>query len=323
MVYVNKYDRIAAYIFKQHGMKFETAERAGGWTNSVWINGDAVLRLSNEKDGDRIRREIERAKFLPSLIGYPPNIATGITEGYEWSLSKRIQGQPLSSVWDRLHWAEKATVVKQIFNIMNALHFVEVRQVEHLTLHRAWYSAFDMDESFADIKRYVAQNIFTVDQDRVLRDILEQFYKWKISAAPVLNHGDITTDNLLWHDGTIVSLLDFEHSAIAPRQLDLHSLVNLALVPYDEARSTDVVLMAEKNPETQQYVEEMIGLFKPLLSEQSDKALFLGYNVLFRQRFLEFWLHEPNGELEQCDAYQKLISLMDRNGGYLSALLDG
>jgi len=204
---------------------------------------------------------------------------------------------------------------------MHAVHSVEVSKIEQLTLRQAWYSAFDINESFADVERYVTQKIFTAHQSRVFRDILEQFYNWNQYVAPVLNHGDMTTDNLLWHDGNIVSLLDFEHAAIAPRQLDLHSLVNLALVPYDEASSTDVVLMADQNPKTQQYVEEMIQLLKPLLREQSSKALFLGYAVLFRQRFLDFWLKDPKGELNACDAYQKLVSLLDGKGGYLSVLL--
>jgi hypothetical protein len=112
-----------------------------------------------------------------------------------------------------------------------------------------------------------------------------------------------------------VSLLDFEHSVIAPRQLDVHSLVNLALIP------NDVILFTEDNSEIQAYVNDMIDLFKPYLSKQSEWDLLMGYNVLFRQRFLEFWLDEPGKDIKQCDAYQKMLSLSDGNGGYLSVLL--
>ena len=309
------HDDIAADIFQQYGLEFATAERAGGWTNAVWLNGGVVLRLSNQEGSDRIRRETQRAKMLPASVGYPVNIATGVTDGYEWSLSKRIQGKVLSEVWGGLSWPEKSAAVKQILDIMNSVHSVDVGKVERLTLRRAWYSAFDRETSLADIDRYVTQKIFTSGQGRILRDILEQFYKWNNSVVPVLNHGDITMDNLLWHEGNVVSLLDFEHSVIAPCQLDIHSLVNLALIPYDE------ILLDEKEPETQQYVKEMVPLFKPFLSKQSDKELFMGYNVLFRQRFLEFWLENPEGEIERCDAYQKLLSLTDGNGGYLAGLL--
>ena len=83
-------EKIAAGIFQQHGLRFENAERAGGWTNAVWFNGDCVLRLSTEKDTDRIRREIEKCKMLPPSVGYPINIAAGVTNGHEWTLSKRV-----------------------------------------------------------------------------------------------------------------------------------------------------------------------------------------------------------------------------------------
>ena len=128
-------------------------------------------------------------------------------------------------------------------------------------------------------------------------------------------------DNLIWHEGNVVSMLDFEHSVIAPRQLDIHSLVNLAFIPYDEVTSMDMILLTEKNQEICDYVAELILLFKPFLSEQSDKDLFLGYSVLFRQRFLEFWLDKPQEDIGQCDAYQKLLSFGDGNGGYFAKLI--
>lgn len=318
---MDKYEKIAADIFRQYGLGFETAERAGGWTNAVWLNGDFALRLSKETNSDKIRREIERSRTLPLSVGYPKNIATGVNDGYEWSLSERVQGNVLSSVWNDLNWTEKAKAVKQILNIIHGVHSVSVNAIEHITLKTAWYNTFEKEKSLADIERYKMTKIFTPEQCHVLNDILERFYKWSTVVSPVLCHGDITVDNLLWNDGNVISLLDFEHSVIAPRQLDIHSIVNLALIPYDEILSTDVILLSNERPEIQEYAAKMIPLFKPYLSEQSEKDLFMGYNVLFRQRFLEFWLDEPGKDIKQCDAYQKLLSLSDGNGGYLSVLL--
>ena len=311
---MTEHEKMATDIFKQHGLKFETAERAGGWTNAVWLNGDYALRLSKKKDSDIIQREVARAKTLPPIVGYPKNITTGVADGYEWSLSMRVLGVPLSSVWDSLSWHEKAKAVKQALCIADSVHSVPVCDVESITLCSAWYNPFDKGSSLADIERYITEEIFTPKQGRNLQTILECFYEAN-HISPVLCHGDITTDNLLWHEGNVVSLLDFEHSVIAPRQLDIHSLVNLALIPYD------VILFTEEMPEAQAYVKEMIALFRPYLSTQSDKDLFMGYNVLFRQRFLEFWLANPTGEIEQCDAYIKLALLSDGDNGYLLPLL--
>ena len=316
---MNEYEKIAADIFKKHGLDFATAERAGGWTNAVWLNGDYAMRLSMNKGSDIIQREIARAKSLPVSVGYPKNIATGVANRYEWSLSERINGVPLSNVWNNFDWLEKENTVRQILDIVSGVHSVPVAEVESITLRTAWYNSFDKDSSLAEINGYVSQKLFTPRQGQVLCEILERFYK-NINTSPVLCHGDITTDNLLWHDGTVVSLLDFEHAVIAPRQLDIHSLVNLALIPYDETVGSHIILSIEENPEIQAYADKMIALFKPYLSNQSEKDLFMGYNVLFRQRFLEFWLANPEGVIEKCDAYNMLKLLSDNDGGYLKPL---
>ena len=299
-----KLEKIAAGIFQQHGLRFEDAERAGGWTNAVWFNGDCVLRLSTEKGGDRIRCETEKCKMLPTAVGYPANIAAGVTDGYEWALSKRVQGKTLSDVWENLNWTEKAETVKQVFQIIDSVHSVDIAKVENLTLRRAWYNAFDKNKSFADIERYAEQNMFTAEQVRSLHDVLERFYTWHISVTPVFNHGDITMDNLIWHEVNVVSLLDFEHSVIAPPQLDLHSMVN-EFISGNEAE--------------REYIESIKDLYKALLSQESERDLLTGYSFLFYQHFFDSWLEEPEGEIEQCGAYQKLLSIS--NGRYLSELL--
>jgi len=312
---MDEHQKIASQIFEQHGLKFKTAERAGGWTNAVWYNGDFVLRLSLSKNSDRIRREVELAGLLPQSVGYPTIITTGVTHGYEWSFSNRIRGKNLSDVWNNLSLQEKAKAVEQILDMMKAIHSIDVHKAEHLSLRRAWYNPFIKNESIADIERYVSQEVFTAQQGNVLCGIIENFYQCLENAEPVLNHGDITMDNILWHEGEVVSLMDFEHSSISPSQLDLHSIINLALVP------DDVLLIAEHKKETEQYIDDMINLFRPMLTQECDKDLLLGYAILFRQRFLEFWLNAPKGELHQVDAYQKILSLCDGDGGYLFELI--
>ncbi|MCL2421859.1 MAG: phosphotransferase [Defluviitaleaceae bacterium] len=304
---------IAAEIFRQYDLSFETAKRAGGWTNAVWLNGDVVLRLSLTKDSNKIRREVELAQLFPKVVGYPSIITTGITDGFEWSLSKRISGVNLSDVWSELSWQERAKAVHQIFDIMQAVHSVDISRVEHLSLRRSWYSAFAKTESVAEIESYVSQKYFTVGQGRNLCDIVENFYNQLGQTPLVLNHGDITMDNILWHEGEVVSLMDFEHSAISASQMDLHSMINLALIPDDDVLKSDA--------ETSNYIEDMVKSFKPTMTRPGDKDLLLGYAFLFRQRFFEFWLNSPEGDINKVDAYQKLLSLSGGDGGFMKAFL--
>ncbi len=60
-----------------------------------------------------------------------------------------------------------------------------------------------------------------------MSDIFMKFWHKLSKATVVLNHGDITRDNILWNEGKILSLMDFEHSVIAPAEIDLNSFINL------------------------------------------------------------------------------------------------
>ncbi|MCL2406555.1 MAG: aminoglycoside phosphotransferase family protein [Defluviitaleaceae bacterium] len=295
---MTEHDKIATKVFEQYGLNFADAERAGGWINTVWLNGDHALRLSADKGGDRLRREVARCRHLPPSVGYPANIATGETDGYEWSLSKRVQGKPLSNIWNELPYSQKSDAVMQILSIMNDVHSVQIDKIEAITPKTSWYNSFDKKSSFADAERYIELGIFTPAIKNAFCEILELFFAQLDTADNVLCHGDITANNLLWNDNKIVSLLDFEHAVIAPRQLDVHSVVNLC-------DGLDIG-----------------NLFKPYLYTQKDKNLFIGYSILFQQRFLEFWIAHPLCDISKCDPYNRLLQLCDTNHGYLSELIN-
>lgn len=312
---MNEQERIALEIFNEYGLDFKTAVRAGGWTNAVWLNGDLALRLSFKRDSHRIRQEVRLSEYLPDAIGYPVNIAVGITDGYEWSLSKRIHGKNLSEIWSNLDWKERTETIRQILSKIELLHKVDISRIENLSNRNAWYSSFNAQQTYSCLERYKYEKIFSAEQIDVFYDILEGFWEKHNLAAHVLNHGDITMDNLLWSNGSIVSLMDFEHSVIAPSELDLHSLINLAFFS-DESN----ILSACSIEEYSQYKNDVIVLLKPMLENDYSTNLILGYAILFRMRFLEFWLENPEEKLEKLDAYNKLLSLADGKGGYLSEI---
>jgi aminoglycoside phosphotransferase (APT) family kinase protein len=303
-----KVEKIASHIFEMYGLSFETASRAGGWTNAVWLNGDLALRLSLKKDTDRIRREVQLSLMFPSIVGYPVNISTGVIEGYEWSISKRIKGINLSEAWPGLTWAERTNAIKQIREIIQGVHAVDTSKVKDLSSRNPWYSSLDAYETLSRFKYYSEEGIFTSEQVEALLEILKRFWNKLPTAPHVLNHGDITMDNLLWCEGRIVSLMDFEHSVITPSELDLQSLINLALFSQENNLANDCNIQ-----EYLQYKNDVIELIRPMLTNSHSADLILGFAILYRQRFLEFWLEDPRGELEKLDAYNKLCSLADGN----------
>lgn len=313
---MNIHERIATEIFNKYGLDFKNAERAGGWTNAVWLNGDLALRLSFKKDSDRIRREVRLSEYLPDVIGYPVNIAVGLTDGYEWSLSKRIYGSNLSEVWSNLDWKERTEIIQQITRIMELLHKVDVSKIENMSSKKAWYTSFNVQETYSCLEKYMDKKIFSSEQIDALYGILERFWEKHNSKTHVLNHGDITMDNLLWCNGKIVSLMDFEFSVIAPSELDLHCLINLAFFSDESKLIGDCSIQ-----EYQQYKNDVIELLKPMLANSGSVDLILGYAALFRMRFLELWLEDPEGKLKELDAYNKLLSLANGKGGYLSEII--
>lgn len=311
---MNEHEKRAQEIFRQHGMTMVEAVRAGGWTNAVWLNGGFALRLSLTEGSDRIRREVALSQSLPIQVGYPPNIAAGVIDGHEWSLSKRIQGRPLSDVWAGLSWEDRRNLVFQILKIMEHVHSAPVAAVEPLSKRRAWYDAFSRIESMASIDQYARDSLFTNRQAALLQDRLTRFYDRLSTSPPVLNHGDITMDNLLWHEGEIVSLLDFEHSTIAPPELDLHSIINLALCP-DDSFFHDASAGADG------YRQDIAGLLRPMLSHISSIELLAGFAILFRLRFLFFDMQEGR-DLHKSGAYRMLRDMLAGDEDYLTFALN-
>lgn len=313
-----KEERIASQIFEQYGLTMETAIRAGGWTNEVWFNDDLVLRLSLTKDSNRIRREIQLSQMLPVVVGYPVNISSGVIEGYEWSISKRIKGINLSEAWPNLSWAERGHAAKQIWKIMQGVHAVDIGKVKELSSKNPWYSSLDADEILSKFKYYVERGIFTSEQGTILSDILKRFWNKLPIATVVLNHGDITMDNILWNEGNIVSLMDFEHSVIAPEGIDLNSFINLAF--FNEEDNTLVDKSTDE--EFQQYKLEITNLVIPIIKQPHCIDLFFGFAILYNQKFLDFWLENPEGSINQFRPYIKLVSFTEKNGGYLSQVFN-
>ena len=349
---------IAAEIFRRHGLDFGAAERAGGWTNAVWLNGGGVLRLSTTRGNDRIGREAKLARFLPASVGYPEIVDAGTADGFDWVLTKRIPGRALSAVWRELGWDEKERAVNRIYGMMRDIHAVDIRAIDAISggagaggtanggasagaggtgtngagaggagsasplyVRRAWYNPFIKSETMADIERYAASKIFSDRRIRALRDIVERFYRRLDRSERVLNHGDITTDNLMWHDGEVVALLDFEQSAYAPPELDLHSLINLAFIDDDE--NTNLLVDRSRSQEASRYVAAVSELIAPMLSREGSADLLIGFTVLIRQFFMEGWMAEHGGSPEQSSDYNKICSFCDREGGYYADLLNG
>jgi scyllo-inosamine 4-kinase len=307
---------IASGIFARHGVDFATAKRAGGWSNATWLAGGLALRMAVAQDRDDIRREAKIAALLPPEVGYPPLVETGVTAGYEWSLSKEIPGRNLGAVWPELDGSARIEALRQLWEKTLAVHSVDVSAAAGLARKQAWFNATDAGEAAATLDRLARQGHFTAPRAKILGGMLDRFWQARRSAPCVLNHGDLTLDNALWHHGRVVCLLDFEFAVMAPAELDLNSLVNLAYAPGDEHDA----LSDPCREEMRQAAAEVAG---PVLDHPGGVDLLYGYAVLLDLWRFKDWLAHPEGEgpMQEWAPYVNLLSLADGQGGYLAAIL--
>jgi scyllo-inosamine 4-kinase len=312
---------IAASIFARHGVDFATVQRAGGWTNAVWLAAELVLRLSTTKGNESLLREARLAALFPSAVGYPTILESGTTAGFAWSLATRLPGRSLGEAWAGLRWAERATALRGLWERAEAVHTVPVAEVAAIAPRQAWFNVTDAAEAQASLARMTNAGILTTPESCVLRDALDRFWSVVPTAPSVLCHGDLTLGNAMWHAGEVVSLLDFEFAVIAPVQLDLNHLVKCAFGPEGTAHPRS----AADFQGTQQLRQAVEELALPMLAQVGGRDLLMGYAILLELWLLELWLAHPEGEgpLEQWEPLRRLRSLAAGSESYLAPLTLG
>jgi scyllo-inosamine 4-kinase len=312
-------ESIARDIFARYGVDFAVAKRAGGWSNATWIAGGLALRIATTQGNEKIRREAQLAALLPPEVGYPTRIDSGVTDGYEWNLSKEIPSRCLGEVWPELDWDERATALRGMWQKAQAVHSVDLAAAASLARKRAWFNSTDADEADTSLHRLTQQGLFTLLQAQVLRSALSCFWTVLPSATCVLNHGDLTLDNALWHQGQVVSLLDFEFAVIAPAEMDLNNWLKTAFGPEE----VNAPLTATDRSGREKLRRVSAERARPVLAHPGGRELLLGYAILIELWLLELWLAHPEGEgpLEQWQPYRRLLSLSDGQAGYLRLLL--
>jgi len=318
---IARLNAIAAQVFTRHGIDFAGARRAGGWTNATWLAGGLALRLATQPGNENIRREARLAALLPPEVGYPPVLETGVTDGYEWSLSKEIPGRNLGELWPELDWEQRTAALRELWRKIRAVHSVHLAAARNLAREQPWFNAPGPQEAKANLNRLVDLGLFSRRQADRLEEMLKPFWRVRPSATCVLNHGDLTIENALWHEGRVVALLDFEFAVIAPLELDLNELVKMAFAPSEWPDP----LPDPDGAGLQSLRAAVAELALPLLDHPGGCHLLLGYAILLELWLLETWLAHPEGEgpLETWQPYRMLLSLTDGQGGYLAPLLGG
>ena len=211
-------------------------ERASSVTNEVWLSSTHAVRV-NRKPNNRLYREALVAEALPPEVGYPTVVAHGGGRGEDWLVVERVPGEPLAHRWPTLSDAERERAVGQLARRLAALHGTrtppDLPPIEDAPQLLEVGSTDPTSTLVSAIHR--AMRLDHVDTV-MLADAADMVTRAAPALAPfeaeTLVHGDVTFENVLWHDGEVTALLDVEWARPGPRDLDLDILLRCAAYPH-------------------------------------------------------------------------------------------
>jgi len=210
-------------------------ERVSSVTNEVWLTPEHAVRV-NRRPSNRLYREALVAGALPAEVGYPRVVAHGGGKGEDWLVTERVKGEPLAHVWPRLTDAERYRAVDHLAVRLAALHRTpapaDLPPIENAPQLLEVGAANPTVPVVAALRR--AMQLDHVDTV-MLADAVELVTELASTLVPfeanTLVHGDVTFENVLWHEGRITALLDVEWARPGPRDLDLDILLRCAAYP--------------------------------------------------------------------------------------------
>lgn len=210
-------------------------ERASSVTNEVWLTPTHVVRVNRTHDS-RLAREAKVADALPEEVGYPRIVAHGHHNVEDWLVCTRVPGTPLAHHWPDLSRDERRSAVRQLARRLAALHSTEappdlppvigtpqLLEVGSPDPAPPVIAALERAGRLEHVDPIVIQEAAELVLE--IGDALQPF------SATTLVHGDVTFENVLWHDGEVTALLDVEWSRPGPSDLDLDIVLRCCAHP--------------------------------------------------------------------------------------------
>lgn len=210
-------------------------ERASSVTNEVWLTPTHVVRVNRTHD-DRLVRETVIADALPATVGYPRIVAHGRGQGEDWLVSERVPGTPLAHCWPDLTIDERRSAVAQLAKRLVALHGTpapvdlppivgapQLLEVGAEDPTAPVIAALDQAGRLEHVDLFLCH-----DAAEMVRRCAPALHPY---VANTLVHGDVTFENVLWHEGEVTALLDVEWSRPGPSDLDLDIILRCCAYP--------------------------------------------------------------------------------------------
>ena len=215
-----------------------------GIGNQVYIvecdNVKYILRCST--DDNAYSDTIHWLTKLSSLdIPVPKVLHYGKMGGYSYLILNYIEGKDIGLVYPNLSKSEKKMIAKDVMEIQRK---VSLLQLEHIDTTWSWYDFLDDMLMRADLR--ITQNgYFENSRVKQLRNQINLLDDYFSKIRPTAYLDDISTKNLLIHDGKISGIIDIDWMGVGD-SLTFIALTYVALMNMDY--DTDYVdyLLEEK-----------------------------------------------------------------------------
>lgn len=201
---------------------------AVGQGNYVYIiecaKAKYVIRCSAE--GNAYDNTVYWLEKLSSIgIPVPKVIRKGKFKGYEYLMLSYLEGKDIGLVYPQLGTDDKKAIAKEIVQIQNRVAALELENMEE---DWSWCKFINYMLDRAG-KRIAANGFFDVEKAEHLRKEIGGLKEYFEAVKPVAYLDDISSKNLLVHNGRISGIIDIDWIGIGDK-LTFAALTNMALL---------------------------------------------------------------------------------------------
>lgn len=197
------------------GKKPETIERcAVGQGNYVYIvecvgcsvsDGKYVIRCSEEHNA-YVDTIVWLKKLSAIAIPVPEVILVGYLGAYEYLILTYVEGKDLGLVYPQLKAEDKRTIAKEIVQIQERVSTLELNDVPP-----DWSWSWFIDDMLERARARIVQNgYFNAEKVDMLTEQAVQLDAYFVGIKPTAYLDDVSTKNLLIHNGSISGIIDID-----------------------------------------------------------------------------------------------------------------
>ncbi|MGE0307064.1 MAG: phosphotransferase family protein [Acidimicrobiia bacterium] len=210
--------------------------------NEVWLTDQHVVRIASSVSAQRLTHEAQVVGMLPADVPHPGILASGRAGFGEWSVLPRIHSAPLAHLWPDLNDAQRFGAVLSIARALRAIHSIDAS-----SLHPPFLSPGSLECSHQlPVPRLMNVLDRLRGDKRIDRGLLTSAELLALRADDVLGpmpstlvHGDFHLENVLFGQGFVRAVVDFEFARASWPEIDLEVLLRFCDEPQLHVSSND------------------------------------------------------------------------------------